>query len=44
MVLKLLEVLTILWFVRFFSPVAGFEAHNLEEVGTVTSVIRKLKF
>lgn len=35
---------TSLWFRRLFSRGAGFEAHNLQEVGMATSVIRKLKF
>lgn len=36
--------LTILWFGRYFSHVAGFEVHNLQEVGMATSAIWKLKF
>ena len=36
--------LTILWFGRYFSSVAGFEVHNLQEVGMAASLVRRLKF
>lgn len=38
------RALSILWFGRYFSHVAGFEVRNLQEVGMATSAIWILKF